>query len=55
MVFGPDTYRMFSGFFLSGEEFGDMWTTRMSAMRKVPRSCTPRGRGRHGTGVRPHL
>ena len=43
MVFGPDTYRMFSGFFLSGEEFGDVWTTRMSAMRKVvvSRSMAP--------------
>lgn len=35
MVFGPETYRMFSGFYLAGEDFGDVWTDRMSAMRKV--------------------
>jgi dihydrofolate reductase len=43
MVFGPKTYRMFSGFYAAGEEFGDVWTDRMSAMPKVvvSRSMAP--------------
>ena len=34
MVFGPTTYRMFSGFVLAGVEF-DPWVTRMSALPKI--------------------
>jgi dihydrofolate reductase len=34
MVFGPATYRMFSGFVLAGVDF-DPWVQRMSAMQKI--------------------
>ncbi|WP_125610052.1 dihydrofolate reductase family protein [Specibacter cremeus] len=42
MVFGPTTYRMFSGFVLAGVEF-DPWVVQMSELPKVvvSRSMTP--------------